>query len=286
MNATVETANAQFTVHEYASSDASPLRYGKLVNKENPETGSPMLYIPGLGGSVKGALGFLSLLLGTFSPIIAPDLRGYGLNPLEKPLHSASCHLPDLEAFHAATRLDKLSNITLCGISLGAALSTHLAVAHPQRYQRVALMAPAFAAHPEMFPLGYQLKNIFNWVLSGTEHKIHLPYGIEALTRNPAVLNDPQYRDTPPIDLTIDYLLSVKGINQQALAKTKQLTLPTLVIVPGCDLVCDPRAMRQGYANIPESTPKLLKDYPDLYHDVFFEAEYPQIARDLLEWAK
>jgi len=285
MGTSIETQNTTFTVHEYASSDGTALRYGKLVNPTNPETGRPLLFVPGLGGSVKGALGFLSLLSSQFSPILAPDLRGFGLNPLPKPLLSAKCHLPDLEAFHTALDLNNLPDLTLCGISLGAVLATHLAVDHPERYKRVALVAPAFSAHPAMFPLGYQLKNIFNRLLKGSDHIVHLPYGIEALTRNPVVLHDPQFIEAPKVDLSIDYLLSVKGLNEQALEKAKRLTLPTLVIIPGRDAVCDPAAMRQGYENIPAGTPKVLKEYPELYHDVFFEAEFPQLAKNVLAWA-
>jgi pimeloyl-ACP methyl ester carboxylesterase len=80
-----------FQIHEYSGADGNPLRYGKLTNPNQPtQGGKAMLFVPGLGGSVKGALSFLEQLLPEYSPIYGPDLRGFGLNLLETdPLTSA-----------------------------------------------------------------------------------------------------------------------------------------------------------------------------------------------------
>lgn len=274
-----------FTIAEYQGADGQPLRYGKLVNPECPDTGKALLFVPGLGGSVKGALDFLEQLLPVFSPIYGPDLRGFGLNPLETPLQSINPIVQDLEAFHQQVIAPAgHADLTLCGISLGGVLSTLLATEHAERYRRLILLAPAYRPHAKTFGLAYTVKNTLAFFFQRDKARTTLPYDVTALTRNADILNDPQYTNTPPLQLSPGLLLSVRFLSMKAFSATRQLRLPTLVVIPGQDIVCDPVAMRQGYERIPASTAKRLKEYPDFYHDVLFEEGHSDIAREILAW--
>ena len=273
-----------FTVEEYTGADGHPLRYGKLTR---PEGGleRPLLFLPGLGGSVKGALAFLERLLPFYSPIYGPDLRGFGLNPLERPLFSTGIILKDLEAFHQQVMVARHGTMPfpLAGISLGAALSTLLAAEHPERYERLVLLAPAYRGHSKAFSMKYQVLNAINRLRLGKKHVTNLPYGLEVLTTNPAILNDPSFRSEKPVDLTFDFLLDVKWLTGRALKATQQLRMPVMVIVPGQDLVCDPAAMRQGFAQMPAIEKRLI-EYDDAYHDLLFETVHAEAADEVLGW--
>lgn len=282
-----------FEVQSYTGADGSPLKYGRFVDAK--QTAKPMaqqtekkpalLFIPGLGGSVKGALNFLGLLHTAYNPIYGPDLRGFGLNPLEKPLTHAKDLIPDLEAFHEQVIAPEgHSELALCGISLGGVLATLLATKHPERYSKLILLAPAFKPHPKTFTLKYTLVNTLAFLMKGGNAMTTLPYGLEALTTNPAVLNDPQYAEHPQLVLNSGFLLGVRDLCNQAMSDIRKLNIPTMVVIPGQDVVCDPAAMRAAYDRIPNSTPKQCLDYPDLYHDVLFEVEHPQIAEAFLKW--
>lgn len=282
---------SRFTVEEYAGADGERLRYGKLTSTTSPEVGRPLVFIPGLGGSVKGALPFLELLLPHYNPIYAPDLRSFGLNHYgegKPPLRHINVIRGDLSAFfdHLSNHLALPEPVDLAGISLGGILATHLVADHPERYSRLLLLAPAFKAHTRSFPLTYKVKSIIGRLVQGHRHATALPYGVEALTRNAAILEDPQYKNPPPMPLTIDFLLSVEKLGDGAFKKTAQLTVPTKIVVPGNDVVCDPVAMRAAYYRIPDTTPKLLREYDDFYHDLLFEEGYPQIAQEILDWCK
>ncbi len=275
-----------FTVEEYVGAGGYRLRYGKLVNRDCHQTGRTLLFVPGLGGSVKGALPFLEKLLPVFSPIYGPDLRGFGLNPLEKPIHSSKILLEDLEAFHQAVGLEQPKQpVLLAGLSLGGVLATLLATQNPERYERLLLMAPAFRAHGKSFSLQYQIKNALRRFILGREAYTRLPYNVDALTTNPDILNDPQYRNPPPLDLSFDFLWSLRTLCNQSLQATKEIQIPTMMVVPGQDVVCDPEAMRQGYEQIPASTPKTYRFYPELYHDILFENAHSEIAEAVCQWA-
>ncbi len=274
-----------FTVKEYRGGDGSPLRYGQFVKTGGGEpTGRAVWFVPGLGGSVKGAIEFLEAMLPDFDTIYGADLRSFGLNPVSKPMpHFHPIHA-DLEAFYQnVIRPAGHSDLTLVGISLGGVLSTLMAARHPERFKRLVLLAPAYKAHPKSFSLNYLLKNVVGCALKGRHFETTLPYGIDAVTRNEAILQDPQYQNDPLV-LAAGFLLDVRTLTGQALKATAQLRIPTLMVIPGMDVVCCPEAMRQGFKRIPESTPKVCHDYPDYYHDVLFEAGNQDIAREVVAW--
>src|SRR5205085_9001542 len=93
-------------------------------------------------------------------------------------------------------------------------------------------------------------------LLKGKKARTSLPYGISAVTNNPTILNDEQYVNHPPLILSPSFLLSVRDFSNEAFAKMSVLKLPTLMVIPGHDIVCEPVAMRQAFVRIPASTPK------------------------------
>ena len=261
------------------------MRAGRLTTAGTNGADRAMLFIPGLGGSVKGALDFLEQLQPAYGTIYGPDLRGFGLNPLETPLNGAGMLLPDLDAFYQQVIAPAgHQELALCGISLGGVLATLLAARHPERFSKVILMAPAYKPHPQTFTLSYTLQNTLAFLFKGKKALTQLPYGMEALTTNPAILNDPQYLHMEPLILNAGFLLGVRDLCQNAFSEIQQLRLPTMMVIPGRDIVCDPAAMRAAFARIPEQTPKVCHEYPDFYHDVLFEIGHAQIAQALLQW--
>ncbi len=276
-----------FSIQHYESFDGTALRYGVLTNPQRPkDCKRALLFVPGLGGSVKDALNFLERLLPEFDPIYAPDLRGFGLNE-DKPLPHPDVFLKDLTAFQKERQLDSHPALTLAGISLGGATATQLAIQQPESFKNLILIAPAYRASGVSFPPSYILKNIFGRLLGGRQHKIQLPYSTEALTRNPVVLESPEYKDRPALMVSSGFLLQVALFNFKAFQQTRQISIPTLMLVPGKDIICDPEYMRKGFQRIPEKVKNtLMKEYPALFHDVLLEPELPTLAEDVLQWIR
>lgn len=274
-----------FTVEEYMASDGSPLRYGKLVNP-NPKNNRALMFIPGLGGSVKGALVFLQTLLPEYAVIYGADLRGFGLNPVETPILHVQPILADLLAFHDFLGQQGHVGYDLAAISLGGSLSTLMLTAykdqHKIQYDRHVVLAPAYQAHAKTFTLGYVIRNIVGRLLKGKTYTTYLPYGLGQITRNESILNDPQFTGALGMPLSIDFLLSLRALNKQALSSTKQLETPTLMFIPGEDLICDANAMRRGFNQIPAQ--KECREYPGLYHDLLLELQITEIAEEARQW--
>ncbi len=274
-----------FYVEEYVAADGNTLRYGKLVNP-NPTQNRAMVFIPGLGGSVKGALNFLTTLLPHYSVIYGPDLRGFGLNPIQTPLFHIQSIIDDLLVFHDILAQQGHSGFDLSGISLGGSLSTLLLTEYKSRYafdyQRYIALAPAYQAHATTFTTRYVLTNVLGRLFKGKHYTTRLPYGMAQITRNPEILNDPNYAEGLAMDLAIDFLLSLKALNKRALGATRKIQTPTLMFIPGADVICDAQAMRRGFNQIP--APKLCREYPGVFHDLLLEPEASEIAQEAFAW--
>lgn len=277
---------APLQVGTYTGARGQSLRFGKLQSPvvSLDDEGDILLYVPGLGGSVKGALHFLSGLQDRFSTIYAPDLRGFGLNSETMSVTSVADTLEDLDCFWEQ-HLNPLShrNIYLCGISLGASLSVHLVNQYPQRFESLVLLAPAYKPSPVTFSTAYVLSNLMRSVFGGKDAQTVLPYGIEEITRNPLIRDDPQYK-VPPLSLPTRYLFQVRSLNLKAFRTMANLSLPTLMVVPQSDVVCCPHTMQKAFLRIPQETPSHLVTYSQMYHDVLMEPEVDEVVAEVLQW--
>jgi alpha-beta hydrolase superfamily lysophospholipase len=236
---------------------------------------------------VKSALWFLEGLLDTFNPIYGLDFRGFGLNANQpERLHSLKPTLADMQIFLGET--GPLSGQTphLVGISMGATLGTILSVAEPHRFKSLLFLAPAYRPHPKTFSWRYKFKNMLGKLLFGKRFKTKLPYTLSMLTRNEAILNDPQYHKTPSAHMTPEMLVSARHFCQTGLEQSAQLQPPTMMVIPGQDLVCDPLAMHEGFIHLPEETPKRLLDLPEYYHNVLMEPDAQLILDAYRNWVK
>jgi len=269
------------------------MRYGLLQDHHSTQPRPALLYIPGLGGSVKIALPFLQSLLPYFNPIYGVDLRGFGLNISDEPLQDVNHLLPDMEAFDeqvlAPARQSGEFNagLSLAAISLGGVVATLLASRHPERYQELLLFAPAYAPHPTTFPASYLFSNLLNHIFKGRHARTRLPYDISKVTRNPLILADPDFQSwLPRLTLTPGFLLSVRLLSLRAMLACRNITVPTCMFIPGADEVCDPATMLKAFHRIPRQTPKHVITYPNFYHDLLLEESHHihTIVSDLLAW--
>lgn len=284
-----------FEVLEYAGLEGQRIRYGRLID---PERAVPaersLLFLPGLGGTVKASLPFLRAMLSYYDPIYGVDLRGFGLNALPEHLDAPQYHdtqgmLNDLVLFYeevlrGSAGYGKTPQLGLAGISLGGTLATLLAATAPERYESLLLLAPAYRPHPETFSKWFAFRHVLGKMLFGRSYHVKLPYGIEAMTRQEKYLEDPQYRNNPMPPLSARFLLDVRQMGETALNRADQLKMPTMVLIPGGDRVCDPEAMRVAFQRIPADTPKHCREFPEAYHNLLMEEDQEALAYDYLGW--
>jgi pimeloyl-ACP methyl ester carboxylesterase len=105
-------------------------------------TGPPALALHGLGGTKGSFLPTVAALAGRFR-VIAVDLPGFGDS--DKPIGAA--YDPRFFAGAAVDLLDALAldRVHLIGNSLGGRVALEIALRHPSRVRRLALLAPSLA---------------------------------------------------------------------------------------------------------------------------------------------
>jgi pimeloyl-ACP methyl ester carboxylesterase len=102
------------------------------------EAGAPLLLLHG-GGTDSASLSWGLLLpeLAKVRVVIAPDWPGYGQSDRTPQAFTQEYYLDFLESFLNALKIERLG---LAGISMGSGLALGLALRHPKRVERLALL--------------------------------------------------------------------------------------------------------------------------------------------------
>jgi pimeloyl-ACP methyl ester carboxylesterase len=102
------------------------------------EAGAPLLLLHG-GGTDSASLSWGLLLpeLAKVRIVIAPDWPGYGQSDRTPQAFTQEYYLDFLESFLNALKIERLG---LAGISMGSGLALGLALRHPKRVERLALL--------------------------------------------------------------------------------------------------------------------------------------------------
>lgn len=276
-----------FTVKSFTTYDGVSLRYG-LIHEDGVRHGPrPVIYVPGLGGSVKSAITFLSHLAPGNGPVFSLDARGFGLNDHLSPQPNPGNYLQDFHQFvlhlQQTEQLSPESDPVLLGLSLGAVMSTLYLTQFSHPFSGAVLVSPAYKPHPQVFTLPYKLKNYCKVLMKGTQAMTTMPYSIRQVTRNYELYNDPNFQD--PVTLPSLYLFMVQLLCGRGFKKVGNISVPTAIVVPEKDLICDPEAMKAAYQRIAHPQ-KALLTYPELFHDVMMEPEDDilKVCEDVQNW--
>ncbi len=276
-----------FYVQSFKSVDETPMRYGILRSEPLQEVQAPVIFIPGLGGSVKNALSFLERFLPHHGAVYSMDARGFGLNEAQSPHPNPQDYLRDFHQFvlHLQEKalIQSQSTPILLGISLGGVFATLYTTNYTHPFKAEILVAPAFHPHPQLFSWRFKLQNYSMVLFKGSKALTTLPYGIHELTKNSDRHDDPWFQN--PLTMPTLYLFFVDMLCKKAFKCSQQIQIPTAVVVPELDVICNPDSMKLAYQQISQDH-KALFSYANLYHDVFMEPESDQekVYQDLHQW--
>jgi alpha-beta hydrolase superfamily lysophospholipase len=112
---------------------------------------------------------------------------------------------------------------------------------------------------------------------------ISLPFTSETVTRDPdylAVMNaSPDEIRAASLKCLFNVLLEQTGSGKLA----QKLSVPTLFLIPGVDLVIDERAGRKMFRKLPLAD-KTLLEYPDMLHALSIDLGREKVFKDILDW--
>lgn len=300
---------------QFKEQDAQPLRYGYWVNPDATAGAPVVVFWPGLGGSVKNALGFFNQLLPYTQAVFVPDLRGFGLNeghgcpstPHQQVLDGAA-FVRQVAMPYAKTVAAERDDASACpvvfgGISLGALIQMAVAdrwQSQPddQPIKGQFWIAPACKPSSSSFKPNQYLKSIRGLIRERVAKRADkhnqppapqgvLPYGLSALTRHPHVLVEVFHQArVDEFRISYQYLLGIRQLSMQNQSKLSRNPLATWVCVPGRDSVCSPDAMIESFNALPNHPNHRAVLLPSSYHDVLIEPEMPMIVEKIGCWLK
>ena len=262
------------------------------LNTQIEGTGEPILCLhghPGYAASMSVFTNYLSQQYRT----ITPDLRGYGKSRYQKSFVMQD-HLTDLMAL-----LDKhqVEQCLLLGWSLGGILAMELALAQPERFKGMILVATAaqpLSSHPRetwQDLLFTGVAGIVNYVKPAWQWNIdtfgkrslfrylidrHYPESYRYLAKEAV----PAYFQTSKVASQALFTAIRQGYNR--LEDLPQIEIPCLMLSGECDRHIIPYASQKTAECLPNCE---YKNYPNVAH--LFPWEIPDLVlADIQEWLR
>jgi alpha-beta hydrolase superfamily lysophospholipase len=166
------------------------------------------------------------------------------------------------------------------GHSLGGAIVLDYVLRFPQGFQGVVISNPTLGAigvSPIKLGLAKLLSNLWP--------RFSLSTGMDLTTgsRDPVVQashgRDPLRHATGSARLATEYMATADWIQAHA----QNLQVPLLMIQGGNDRVSLPAGSRRFFEQVtfPDKT---WREYPESYHEIYDDLDYPQVIRDLGDW--
>ena len=215
--------------------------------------------------------------------VYAIDLRGHGRSAGERIyIGTFDDHLGDVGRLLDEVRACQPGRpLFLMGHSMGGAIVGRLAVLRPPQVHGVILSAAAIRIGGHMFPLLRHLAGLASRLLPRLRL---IRVGTSKLSRDRAVIEDFKqdplvYHGKFPIRTGAEILRAARELHKNL----RGIELPLLVLHGTGDWITDPRGSMELYRQA-RSTDKTLKLYDGLYHDLFHEPEWRQVAADLIAW--
>jgi len=225
-------------------------------------------------------------LAGKGLAVHALDLRGHGRSAGERAyVAELGEYIADIEIFVAAVRAaDPGVPLFMMGHSMGGALATTYALAHPDELQGLVLSAPALRLGPEVSPSLVKITKKL-----GRKHPDWRVLKLKPrwFSRDPQVVRDVDGAD-PWVDRrkipASTAAALIAGI-EQIQGNMEQLSVPVLILHGDADRITPPEGSRDlmrraGVAD------KHLEIYPGYYHDLLHEPEHAKIVEDITSWIR
>lgn len=213
------------------------------------------------------------------------DLRGHGRSEGARAwIASFDEYLLDVQ-----TLLDRVRHrhpetpLFLFGHSMGGLVALEVALEHQDDLRGLIVSGAAVCLGAQVFPWLRHLAVVAGWLVPrlrlfrmGSRMLSHDPQAVDDFRHDPLV-----FRGRFPLRTGAEIIRA----GRQVEARLSQFRLPLLILHGAADVVTDPQASCQLYAEACSSD-KTLKLYDGLYHALLHEPEREQILGDLIGWMR
>jgi alpha-beta hydrolase superfamily lysophospholipase len=214
----------------------------------------------------------------------ALELRGFGRTPERPRGHVTSFRIWDRDILALRDVIGRDlpgRKVFLLGESMGGLIAFNLAGLNPGKFSGLVLVAPAFK-NGMKFPLSAYLK-LALLLPFRPKLMVRVPFSSGMVTRDPSYL---EVMEANPDEIRVASLkLLAAFLPEQSRAGRRAggLSVPTLFLIPGVDLLVDERAGRKVFGKIALAD-KTLIEYPDMLHALSIDMGREKVFRDILDW--
>ena len=252
--------------------------------------GYPILCLHGHPGSSATMSVFTNYLSQKYQTI-APDLRGYGKSKYDRDFQMQD-HLRDLEELLDKYQIDRC---LLLGWSLGGILALELALAHPERFSGLIIVASAAYPRGSHPPISWQdllftgIAGVVNYIKPGWQWNIDT-FGKRSLFRYLIQQQHPEAYKYLAAEGIQAYLQTSTAANRalnEAIAggynrsaDLARIEIPCSILAGECDRHITASSSEQTARNLPKGE---WKCYPQTAH--LFPWEIPDLVlQDIEKW--
>ncbi len=245
------------------------------------ESNAAFLLIHGLGGNSGWFEAFARRLKVKQNFVLALDLAGFGRRSNERYINVRHW-LKDVET--VSGYLHSLMGgkpIFLLGNSMGGLLA--LEICPIIKPSGLALLSPAFAGHPKLFPLSYQLPAVWK-ALVDPDFEMDLPYSLDLITREESVKVWLDKQGTRRQSVPSRVLLDLLFLTQSLQLKQINLRCPLFMITAGMDGIVSNQVSEMVFRKIKAPSKKKVV-MPKAMHDLTLDLDLDQVADNLIGWS-
>jgi len=279
---------------QYVSYDGDRLGYNKwLPTKEEPKT--VIIGVHGISGHA-GDYDNFSKYLRKHSPataLYAAETRGQGLDPkVERrgDIRSAKSWYKDLYTFtNLVRKVHPGAKVVWFGESMGSLIVTHAYANTPpgaSKPDALIVSSPIVGIQKKLPPWKIFAVRISTFLMPT------LRISLESLSdeKPGAVTQDDIHDKQAPKNAwyipryTLRLLLKLGDLAEAMPEKAEAIHCPILVLHGGRDIFTDEARVKEFYQNLPKTTPKTRKFYPESYHLLMYDAHRKSIFKDATDW--
>lgn len=217
--------------------------------------------------------------------VYALDHRAHGRSGGAAPgnIDRFDCLVTDLGTFVGRAQREHPGVPTvLLGHSMGGLVALDCALRNPRVLSGLVLSAPALATGDPVPALKGAVAKLLSRVAPNAGV---LAIDASAVSRDPAVVRayerDPHvFHGKVPARTAVELLQAMKSVA----ARARQLSVPVLVQHGTADRLVALAAVQPVYQQLGDPRRRVLRTYPDLYHEVYNEPERERVINDLLGW--
>ena len=170
--------------------------------------------------------------------------------------------------------------LVLLGNSMGALVA--LASCQSVKPNGLALLAPAFAGHPNIFSMSYQLPHLFK-AIANPKDELILPYSTDLIAKEEQVKSwldtDPARRRAVPGKMLLDLFF----LTQQLRWQRTKLDCPLFMLTAGKDNIVDNRVSELMFRHIISPNKKKIV-FPEAMHDLALDPAVDKVTDLLADW--